>query len=93
MSQIDEDAKDLLTNLIVTKSFRRHPVRVHEHRALGHRTILITGALDFAVAGLKPLFDEMVRGRDDRTRRRHVLRRAETGAADRRNPRQVLADY
>ena len=33
---------------------------MREHRALGHRTILITGALDFAVAGLKPLFDEIV---------------------------------
>ena len=34
--------------------------RVREHRALGHRTILITGALDFAVEGLRPLFDEIV---------------------------------
>ena len=33
---------------------------MREHRALGHRTILITGALDFAVAGLRPLFDEIV---------------------------------
>ena len=34
--------------------------RVREHRALGHRTMLITGALDFAVEGLRPLFDEIV---------------------------------
>ena len=33
---------------------------MREHRALGHRTILITGALDFAVEGLRPLFDEIV---------------------------------
>jgi len=33
---------------------------VREHRAMGHRTILITGALDFAVEGLRPLFDEIV---------------------------------
>ena len=31
-----------------------------EHRALGHRTILITGALDFVVEPLRPLFDEIV---------------------------------
>jgi phosphoserine phosphatase len=33
---------------------------VREHRALGHRTVLITGALDFVVEPLKPLFDEVV---------------------------------
>ena len=30
------------------------------HRALGHHTLLITGALDFVVAPLTPLFDEIV---------------------------------
>ena len=50
----------MLTQLIMTKSFPAGLRRVREHRALGHRTILITGALDFAVAGLKPLFDEIV---------------------------------
>jgi phosphoserine phosphatase len=33
---------------------------VREHRALGHRTILITGALDFVVEPLRPLFDEII---------------------------------
>ncbi len=41
------------TKLILTKSFPAGIRRVREHRALGHRTILITGALDFAVAGLR----------------------------------------
>jgi fatty acyl-CoA reductase len=60
VDQIAEDSKELLTQLIVTKSFPAGIRRVREHRALGHRTILITGAMDFAVAGLKPLFDEIV---------------------------------
>ena len=60
VEQIDEDAAELFSRLILTKSFPAGIRRVREHRALGHRTILITGALDFAVAGLRPLFDEIV---------------------------------
>ena len=60
LEQIETDAREMLTQLIMTKSFPAGLRRVREHRALGHRTILITGALDFAVAGLKPLFDEIV---------------------------------
>jgi len=60
VSQIDEDAKDLLSQLIVTKSFPAGMRRVREHRRLGHRTVLITGALDFVVEGLRPLFDEII---------------------------------
>ena len=33
---------------------------MREHRRLGHRTVLITGALDFVVAPLRPLFDDVV---------------------------------
>ena len=46
--------------LILTKSFPAGIRRVREHRALGHRTVLITGALDFAVEPLRPLFDEII---------------------------------
>jgi fatty acyl-CoA reductase len=60
VAQIDEDARELLTQIIITKGFPAGLRRVREHRALGHRTILITGALDFAVEGLRPLFDEIV---------------------------------
>ena len=59
VAQIDEDARELLTQVIITKGFPAGLRRVREHRALGHRTILITGALDFAVEGLRPLFDEI----------------------------------
>jgi phosphoserine phosphatase len=33
---------------------------VRAHRAAGHRTVLLTGALDFLVRPLAPLFDEVV---------------------------------
>ena len=57
---LEDDARELLTRLIVTKSFPAGIRRVREHRALGHRTVLITGALDFVVEPLRPLFDEIV---------------------------------
>ncbi len=93
VEQIDEDARELLTQVILTKSFPAGLRRVREHRALGHRTILITGALDFAVAGLRPLFDEIVAAemsvRSDGTysgEMRQVPPTGETRA-------QVLAEY
>lgn len=57
---LSADAWDYLTELVVTKSFPAGIRRVREHKALGHRTILITGALDFLVEPLRPLFDEIV---------------------------------
>jgi HAD superfamily phosphoserine phosphatase-like hydrolase len=60
VSQIEADATELLTSLMLTKGFPAGWRRVREHRALGHRTVLITGALDFAVESLRPLFDEIV---------------------------------
>ncbi len=60
VEQIDLDAAELFSRMILMKSFPAGIRRVRDHRAAGHRTILITGALDFAVSGLKPLFDEIV---------------------------------
>ncbi|MFP5489444.1 MAG: HAD-IB family hydrolase, partial [Acidimicrobiia bacterium] len=60
VEQIDADAVALMHQLILTKSFPEGIRRVRQHREAGHRTVLITGALDFAVAGLKPLFDEII---------------------------------
>ncbi len=54
------DAVEMFSDLILAKSFPAAIRRVREHRALGHRTILITGALDFVVEPLRPLFDEVV---------------------------------
>jgi alcohol-forming fatty acyl-CoA reductase len=61
IEQLDEDATELLTHLIVTKGFPAGFRRVRQHRALGHRTVLITGALDIVVErNLRPLFDEII---------------------------------
>jgi len=67
--------------------------RVREHRSLGHRTILITGALDFAVDGLRPLFDEIIAAemslRADGTLSGEMVRVPPTGETR----AQILRDY
>jgi fatty acyl-CoA reductase len=61
LAQIEADSVELLSQLIVTKGFPAGFRRVRQHKALGHRTVLITGALDFVVEqNLKPLFDEII---------------------------------
>ena len=50
----------MFSHLILTRSFPAAIRRVREHRALGHRTVLITGALDFVVKPLEPLFDDVI---------------------------------
>jgi alcohol-forming fatty acyl-CoA reductase len=55
-----QDSWDLFHHMLLTKSFPAGFARVRAHRALGHRTVLITGALDFVVEPLRPLFDEVV---------------------------------
>jgi fatty acyl-CoA reductase len=58
--QIDEDSAELFSQLILTKSFPAAIRRVRDHKRLGHRTVLITGALSFVVEPLRPLFDEII---------------------------------
>jgi HAD superfamily hydrolase (TIGR01490 family) len=58
--QIDADAAELFSALILTKSFPAGIRRVRQHKRLGHRTVLITGALSFVVEPLRPLFDEII---------------------------------
>ncbi|HEX7166720.1 MAG TPA: HAD family phosphatase, partial [Acidimicrobiales bacterium] len=60
VARVEADAWELFSRLILMKSFPAGIRRVREHRALGHRTVLITGALDFVVEPLRPLFDEVV---------------------------------
>jgi len=60
IAQIDDDAYEMFSELILAKSFPAGLRRVREHKALGHRTVLITGALDFVVNPLKPLFDDII---------------------------------
>lgn len=58
--QLEEDAAELLSAQLLAKSFPAAIRRVREHRRIGHRTVLITGALDLVVAPLAPLFDDVV---------------------------------
>ena len=60
VDQIDADSWQMFSDLILSKSFPAGIRRVRQHRALGHRTVLITGALDFVVKPLAPLFDDIV---------------------------------
>lgn len=60
VEQMARDSAEMLGDLLLTKSFPAGIRRVREHRALGHKTILITGALDFVVEPLRPLFDHMI---------------------------------
>ena len=70
-AQMGDDAWEMFSDLILRKAFPAGIRRVREHRALGHRTLLITGALDFAIEPLRPLFDHVVcakLGTDDEDR-------------------------
>ena len=60
VDQLRADARELFSYLLLTKSFPAGFRRVREHRRLGHRTVLITGSLDFIVEPLRPLFDDIV---------------------------------
>jgi fatty acyl-CoA reductase len=53
---VDEEVGELVLRRLSPDAVRR----IREHRAAGHRTILITGALEFFVRPLEPLFDEIV---------------------------------
>jgi fatty acyl-CoA reductase len=58
--RLRDDGWELFHSLLLAKSFPSGLARVRRHRALGHRTILITGALDLVVEPLRPLFDDIV---------------------------------
>lgn len=60
VEQLDQDTVDMFSHLLLTKSYPAAVRRVREHRALGHRTLLITGALDVAIKPIMPLFDDVI---------------------------------
>ncbi len=60
VDRLAEDAWELFHQQLLTRSFPAGLARVREHRRLGHRTLLVTGALDFVIAPLRPLFDDIV---------------------------------
>jgi HAD superfamily hydrolase (TIGR01490 family) len=53
---VDDRVSEILLQRVAPAATRR----VRKHRAAGHRTVLITGALDVFVSPLAPLFDEIV---------------------------------
>lgn len=60
VEQLEADTREMASHLLLTKSFPAAIRRVREHRKLGHRTLLITGALDVAILPLRPLFDDVI---------------------------------
>jgi HAD superfamily hydrolase (TIGR01490 family) len=60
LERLRADSWELFHQQLLTKSFPEGFARVRAHRALGHRTLLITGALDFIIEPIRPLFDEIV---------------------------------
>jgi len=72
VEQLDTDAAEMLSHLIMTKSFPAGLRRLRAHRAAGHKTVLITGALDLAVAPLRPLFDHTIAARIDQRNGRYT---------------------
>ena len=60
LARLQEDSWELFHRQLLTRSFPDGFARVRAHRALGHRTVLITGALDFIIEPIRPLFDDIV---------------------------------
>lgn len=60
VEQLRIDAGHHFSEMLMTRSFPEAIRRVREHRSMGHRTVLITGALDFLVEPLQPLFDDII---------------------------------
>ncbi len=58
--RLERDTWEMFSHLMLAKSFPGAIRRVREHRRRGHRTVLVTGALDFVVAPFRPLFDDVV---------------------------------
>jgi fatty acyl-CoA reductase len=69
---VDDQVSELILQRLSPPAVRR----IREHRAAGHRTVLITGALDCFVQPLEPLFDEILATRLERRDGRYVGRLA-----------------
>ncbi len=60
IERLRDDSWELFHRQLLTRSFPDGFARVRAHRAIGHRTLLITGALDFIIEPIRPLFDDIV---------------------------------
>jgi len=92
VDQIEEDSVELLSDYLLSKAFPAAIRRIRRHRDLGHRTLLITGALEFVVAPLAPLFDDIICAEMAQTEGRYTGGMT-TVPPTAENRYQVLADY
>jgi HAD superfamily hydrolase (TIGR01490 family) len=60
VARIQELAQETIGELLVQRLSPGAVRRIREHRAAGHRVVLVTGSLDFVAAPLAPLVDEIV---------------------------------
>lgn len=60
VDQLGEDTWEMFSDMLLAQAFPDAIRRVRRHRDLGHRTVLITGALDFVVEPFRPLFDHII---------------------------------
>ena len=57
--QVQEDCAEMFSDLLLQRVFPEGIRRVRQHRAAGHKTLLVTGSLDLIVEPLRVLFDEV----------------------------------
>ncbi len=55
--------QERLTDLLLRRAWPQAVRRIRRHHAAGHRTVLVTGAIDILVEPLHGLFDEVVASR------------------------------
>ena len=60
INHLSSQSYELFNAYLLKKAFPKAIERVRRHRQLGHKTVLITGALDFVIEPIAPLFDEIV---------------------------------
>ena len=63
VSDVRALAEDSIGELLLRRLAPGAVRRIREHRAAGHRVVLVTGSLDFIVEPLVPLADEVVAAR------------------------------
>ena len=63
VGEIQEEVRGGFGKAMLKRALPDALARVQEHRAAGHRTILVTGTIDLMVEPFLPYFDEVVAGR------------------------------
>jgi HAD superfamily hydrolase (TIGR01490 family) len=58
--ELERLVDDEVASVVLARIHPRAIRRVREHRAAGHRTVLLTGAVEVLTRPLQPLFDEVV---------------------------------